>query len=318
MEKIRSSKKTSDKILSKVAILYYNEGIKQDIIAQRLNVSRTQISRYLKEARRRKIVKIEIVVSNEKYDNLENLVEKIYGINECVIFSSGNNIRENYKYLSNKFSGLIERIVSNTEFIAIGWGNTIYNMLLSSEFTETHKTNVLPLIGGLGITEEVNSNTIAKIFADQLGGNNLIIHTPAMFDTKEVRDLVRKESSIKILLDYYKKISVAVVGIAELKKNTTFSKAIDLKDEKIKMLSSVGIVGEINGLFIDENGVFVPNEINDRMLAILPDELRRINNVIGISFGDSKIKVIKAALKSKVINTLITDEETARKIVKMG
>ena len=315
--KRKSSKKTSDKILSKVAILYYNEELTQDQIAKKLNISRSQVSRYLKEAKKRKIVKIEIDFLKEEFNDLENLIEKNYGINECSIIPTTANIKETYKLLSIKFCELIERVMNNTEFIAIGWGKTIYNMLLSSEFNQTYKTNVLPLIGGLGITEEVNSNTVAKIFADKLGGKNLIIHTPAMFDTKKVRDLVRNESGIKILLDYYKKINIAIVGIAELNQNSTFLKAINLKNEKIKMLRSIGIVGEINGLFIDKNGAFIPNEINDKMLSIQPAELKRINNVIGISFGDSKVKVIKAALRSKVIDRLITDKKTAEKILKL-
>ena len=312
-----SEKKISDNLLSKIAQLYYNEGATQDQISKKINLSRTQVNRYLKEARNRKIVKIEVVVINEKFNEMERLIEKNYKIKECIIVDSNQNINDIYKSLSVKFCELIERIIDSIEFIGVGWGKTLYNTLIRSDFKRAYKTQILPLIGGLGITDsDMSTNAIAKIFADKIGGKNLLIHSSALYDTKEVRDMIINESRIKLIMDLYKKINIAVVGIGDLSPDVTFIKAIGLDNEKINMLKAMGIIGEICGLFIDKNGVFVPNEINDRMISIKFDDLKSIKNVIGISFGNSKIEIIKAALNSKVIDILITDIETAEELIK--
>lgn len=311
-----STKKISDNFLSKIAQLYYNEGTTQDQISKKINISRTQVNRYLKEARDRKIVKIEVVTINEEFNEMERFIEKIYEIKECIIVESNQNTSEIYRNISIKFTELIERIINDTEFIAVGWGKTLYNTFIRCDFKGTYKTQIIPLIGGLGITEsDMSTNAIAKIFADKLGGKNLLIHSLALYDTKEVRDMVLNESNLKMIINYYKKIDIAVVGIGDLSQNGTFIKAIGLDNEKINMLRAMGIIGEICGLFIDKNGVFIPNEINGRMISIQFDELKSIKNLIGVSFGNSKIEIIKAALKSKVIDILITDKETAGKLV---
>jgi len=69
-------------------------------------------------------------------------------------------------------------------------------------------------------------------------------------------------------------------------------------------------------IFINEAGDPVPTEIDERIVRAPIDKIKKINNVIGIAFGSKKIKIITGALKGKIINILITDEETAEKLIK--
>ena len=48
------------KLLSKIARLYYLEDLNQQEIAEKLNISRTKVSRYLTKARKEKVVEIRI------------------------------------------------------------------------------------------------------------------------------------------------------------------------------------------------------------------------------------------------------------------
>ena len=47
-----------DKLLSKIARLYYLEDMNQDEIAQKFHINRVRVSRYLKKARERDLVEI--------------------------------------------------------------------------------------------------------------------------------------------------------------------------------------------------------------------------------------------------------------------
>ena len=76
-----------------------------------------------------------------------------------------------------------------------------------------------------------------------------------------------------------------------------------------------GAVGDVLTHFIDKDGAPVVTNIEDRLISTPLSTLKELNNVIGIAGGEQKVTVIKAALKSGYIDSLITDEETARKLI---
>jgi DNA-binding transcriptional regulator LsrR (DeoR family) len=317
-----------NKLISQIAELYYLQELTQDKIAERLNLSRTQVFRYLKEAKEKNIVEIKVKLLKEEYTALENIIEKMYGIERCIVIESSENTKETLKHLGSKFSKLMTRYLDEVEYLAIGWGRTIYNMLLNTSFDKSYNVNVLPAIGSLGIFEsEIHSNTIVKIFSDLIGGKNIILNAPAIINSKKSKEILENEESIKKVLNYFKRVDIAVLGLSELSKNTTFSKSINLSNEQIKSLESLGVIGEIIGLYIDGNGNFVSNEINDRMISISLDEIRKVDKVIGMSSFTNILKdpksisnranVFKVALKSKLINILVVSKEIAEELIKV-
>jgi DNA-binding transcriptional regulator LsrR (DeoR family) len=56
-------------------------------------------------------------------------------------------------------------------------------------------------------------------------------------------------------------------------------------------------------------------ELDDRTIAIDWDELRAIPNVIAIAGGIDKVAALDGALASGAIDSLVTDERTARTLL---
>jgi DNA-binding transcriptional regulator LsrR (DeoR family) len=71
----------------------------------------------------------------------------------------------------------------------------------------------------------------------------------------------------------------------------------------------------VNLNYIDENGSSVSNEIDGRMIRMSLDNIKRIDNVIIVAFGSRKLKGIKAVLRGKIADVLITDFDTAKLVV---
>ncbi len=80
-------------LLTKIARLYYEEGYTQQEIANRLAISRPQISKLLKKARKQGIVKIEIIDKEEDFGVLEIKLSKKFSLNEVIIAPSLNDIK---------------------------------------------------------------------------------------------------------------------------------------------------------------------------------------------------------------------------------
>jgi deoxyribonucleoside regulator len=74
-------------------------------------------------------------------------------------------------------------------------------------------------------------------------------------------------------------------------------------------------VGAICGRFFDANGRECWNELDDRTIGLNLDELRKIKHKIGIGVGEEKVDGIFGALKGRLLDVLVTDEDTATRLL---
>lgn len=56
-------------------------------------------------------------------------------------------------------------------------------------------------------------------------------------------------------------------------------------------------------------------EIEDRLISTSLETLRQLKNVIGVAAGRSKVEAIRAALRGGYLDVLITDEDTALRLL---
>jgi DNA-binding transcriptional regulator LsrR (DeoR family) len=77
----------------------------------------------------------------------------------------------------------------------------------------------------------------------------------------------------------------------------------------------LGAVGEITGWAYDARGCLIKGGTNRRLTSI-PPQLPAKTATIAAAVGHAKVPAIKAALAGRLVNGLITDEATARAILK--
>ncbi len=306
------------RILTKIAELYYIENQTQQKIADRLNISRTKVSRYLDRAKKEKIVEIKINPQEGDYSNLENSIEKKFDIKECVVVPTYGNMEETLKAMADPLNDLLERILENGSSLGIGWGNSLKGISDYIDVRDKSGIKVIPVIGGLGKTGTgVHTNSVARNIAERLGGVSYMMHSPAVLDTKEIKEIVEKDSNTREVIKLTEKIDIAMVGLSDIGQNSTLIKTGSFSSEEFKYLESLGVVGDINLIFIDENGEPVPNKIDERIVRISPERLKKVKKVIGVAFGKRKLKVILGALRGGFLDILFTDEETVLNINKL-
>jgi deoxyribonucleoside regulator len=311
------NKQEEKKLLSKISRLYYLEDINQQKIADKLNISRTKVSRYLTRAKKEKIVEIKINTDWEKFEELENAIENKFDIKECLVVPTYENEEEIYRYMALSLGNILERTLKDGDRLGIGWGFTLRTVTNHLEANKKIDIKVIPLIGGLGkVGTGVHTNSVAKTIADKYGGVSYVIHSPAVLDNKEAKEIIEKDSNTSEIIEMSNIIDTAIIGISDIGSESTLIKTGNFKLEDFNYLNNLGVAGDANLIFINESGEHVNNKIDERIVRAPVDKIKKINNVIGITFGPEKIKVIKGALKGKIINILITDEETAIKILK--
>lgn len=79
-----------ERFIIKVVEMHYKQGLSQQEIGKKLNVSRTTISRTLAQARREGYVQIKINYPEGSAINLEGMLEEKFQLKEVVIASAQN------------------------------------------------------------------------------------------------------------------------------------------------------------------------------------------------------------------------------------
>jgi lsr operon transcriptional repressor len=85
---------------------------------------------------------------------------------------------------------------------------------------------------------------------------------------------------------------------------------------ELESLQKKGAVGDICLQFFNEQGELIRSPLLNRVIGIEMPLLKRVSKIIGIAGGPAKFTAIKAAIKGKLINVLITDQKTAQKLLK--
>jgi DNA-binding transcriptional regulator LsrR (DeoR family) len=75
-----------------------------------------------------------------------------------------------------------------------------------------------------------------------------------------------------------------------------------------------GAVGNICLRYYDAHGIEIRHPLGDRVVGVAFEQLKKIPRVVGIAGGKQKLPAILGALRGRWINTLITDQYTAKRL----
>jgi deoxyribonucleoside regulator len=303
------------KLMSKVAQLYYLENYMQKDIAKKMSISRVAVSRILTKAKKLKLVDVKINSLKNSFQDMELEMEKKFKLKECIIVSQFENDKNTFNELSKYLSEILDRIVKPGDYIGVSWGYSLGIISENIELKQKSNIRVIPIIGSLGVIEEgINSNVIAKNFAQGFGGVSYLINAPAVLESIEAKSIMENEENNKMIFELSKNINVAIVGASDLGSKSSLHKFSNYNSDDFEYLIKLGVEGVVNLSSIDKNGNVLPNIVDSRTIALSFDKLRKVKNVILIAVGERKKEVIKAALRSGIVNILMTDEITARSI----
>lgn len=110
----------------------------------------------------------------------------------------------------------------------------------------------------------------------------------------------------------FNKINFAIVGIGAIypEPSTTLYRNGFIKKEDFTNITS-GCIGDINSHFYDKDGNKCQTILQDRVIGMSLDQLRKVRYVMAVAGGENKIDAIIGALKGRIVNIIITDNKTA-------
>ncbi|MGD0725398.1 MAG: sugar-binding domain-containing protein [Spirochaetia bacterium] len=310
-------KKTA--LLMEIARAYYLENRNQSEIAKSTGVTRSQISRYLKEVRERGIVQIRIVEPDRQFDSLRaSLMRAFPHLKEVVIAPAFSENLENTREIVGRYAAnFLRDAVRPGQKLVFGCGRTlrcVANALLPRRVAGL---SVVQAMGNLGHDAHgIDYNEITRAAAHPFEARPYFISSPAILGvgSGSARDLIAANPTIRDVLAMARAGDVFVVGLGSLQSDQLYVRVGMIQQREIDELKGRA-VGDICGRFFDEKGKERVSSFASRIIGIELEDLRRGRLSLGVACGNDKVAPIIGALKGKFINALASDENTIARVL---
>lgn len=310
------------RLMVKCSQMYYEEHLNQGEIAEKLQISKSSVSRILSAAKKAKIIKITVnnPIKNQ-YIQLEKELEKRFDLKEVIVVDSmADEPEEIKKELAKASAEYLERIIKDGQTIGVTWGTTLNKIKNYINNDKKRDITFLPLVGGIGETNiNIHPNSIALGLARKFKGDCKLLHAPSIVDDPVRKDMLIEDKNIQSLFKLMKDVDISLMGIGYPLLNTsTLLESGYFTMKYIKKLEELGAIADISSLFIDKYGKGDNFELNRRVIGIDLEDIKKIPLKIGIAGYVAKKRAILAALVGGYIDVLITDENTAEAILALS
>ena len=304
-------------LLSKVSTLYYLRDQTQQEIAERLRLSRPAVSRLLRDAQIQGIVQITISPPRGLLIDLESRLEERYGLEvvRVVAMEPGTSPDLVRRQIGAAAAAYLARTVHPGDTIGLAWGTTLSAMVQSMAPLASERVHVVQTLGGIGPpAAEAYAAQLVRRLAQLLGAAPVLFPVPGVVATTEVRDVLRNDPHVKAALHYFDRLDTVYVGIGSIATNPVLNDGHSLPEGTHAALVAAGAVGDIALRFFDATGAPVRSALDELILGITTEQLRKAPRVVAVAGGHDKAEAIHAALVSDIVDVLITDQQTAEEL----
>ncbi len=304
-------------VLLRAARLYYEDGLTQQRIANELGVSRPTVSRLLAQAREEGIVHVTVADPSDARGDVEAQLVETFALRQAVVaIGEGLDREQLRRRIGLTAAGYLQRTLYEGLRIGIGWGRTLQATIEALDIERLVDIHVLPLIGGLGqLSVSFQVNELARRLAEAFDGDWQAFYAPAFVADPQARDALSRHTDAWRVIETWDSLDMALVGIGyfafQRKSSMFFAEYMD--ESLLQSLEEQEAVGDLCGRFFDIHGKQCTPESG--VIGISLEQLRALDQVIGIAGGEEKVPAILGALRGGYLDVLITDSVTAQAVL---
>lgn len=300
--------------LTKIAVLYFEEGLSQVEIAERLQLSQTRISRYLKQAEELGIIRHSVMQPEGIHVGLESALEDKYGLNEVIVVDYIDESSLVGRLGSSAATYLESTLLPEDSIGISSWSSTLLATVDAMRSRPKHRVKeVSQLLGGVGTPHaQILATRLTSQLAQILSAKPIYLPAPGVCETTKIRDAFLSDTSVQIATNSWRSLSTVLVGIGAFPASPMITASGNtLNDTEQAALTKAGAVGEICLRYFDADGKPMQTKVSDRILAVDPSVLLSVKRRIGVAGGLFKLEAIRAAITGGWLNVLITDSQVA-------
>jgi len=307
-------------LTSQVARLFFDRQLSKKEIARRLGISRFRVARLVDQAIARGLVTIEFRDVPPQDRSVARVIEEHWGVDLCIVSRGQGPGSDPTRALARLAGSVIADLIGKGAVVGIAWGSTLSAVVDEIPRRDDPSISVVQLAGSsIRLPRDRTPGELARRLAERLGGIYHALFAPAFVESRELRDALCQEPEIQQTLAWFHRLDLAIIGIGAYAEGrqpqSSLLQAGILSDGDIEAMRAAGAIGDIGLLPFDRNGRFVAPDLRERSIGISPEELRRVPCVVAVAGGAEKAEAIAGALRSGIIDVLITDSAVAEQLI---
>jgi DNA-binding transcriptional regulator LsrR (DeoR family) len=311
------------RLTTRVASMYYERGMGQTRIAEQLGLSQARVSRLLKQAEHLSIVRITVHVPEGVHAEIEGRLEAQYKLDEIIVVETPKAALTDDELmnqaLSSTVAGYLELMLPNQQSVGVSsWSSTLLaavNTMRPAGPGDTQR--IVQVLGGVGFANAQRFATrLTERLAQLCKAEAIFMLAPGVVGTLAARGALLTDPSVRQALERFDELSALLMGIGAIPPSRMLRESGNVFSEQdLADLKAAGAVGDVCMRFYDAAGRHLPTAFDERVLGIGVEQIRRTRRRIGVAGGRRKFEAIRAALRGGWLSTLITDLDTAQRLL---
>jgi dihydroxyacetone kinase-like protein len=303
-----------DDALLWAAWLYYEEGLTQGEVAQKMGLSRASVNAWLAEARSRGIVNIQIQPERFRSVSIARALKDQFALQDCLVIPSEGEGGSLTDRLGRAAAQVLKRLVRSGDTLAVTWGRTVLAAAEAFDHRGLADIRVVQATGSTTARIPWTPEACASRLASALGARWIPLSVPAIVSSPEIRDLLLAEPVLSEQLEVLREANRIVMGISSMRPESTIHTSGFL-DGINRHAHYQDAVGSLTGRFISARGAAVAGPLDNCTIGLDLGQLLTVPQKIAVAGGIDKVAAILAALRGGYVDVLVTDALTARGVL---
>jgi DNA-binding transcriptional regulator LsrR (DeoR family) len=306
-------------LAARAAWLYYFKSRTQEQIAVELNVSRQIVQRLIALANSERLIRFQLVHPMVKCIELADRLRDRFELTFCDVCLNERDSTEDIPSVATQATFYLEKVLDEVAplTIALGSGGAMREVSRRLPPMERPQHKCVSIMGNLTRDGRATHYDIVTRLAERLNAQCYPFPVPVVTHTVAERELLMAQPGHSVLKSLVKEASLMVMGIGYWGPEATLYKDGFITAAELGQAMAAGAVGELLGCAISADGVIVNAAYHDRLTSFIRTRPADRPTTI-VASGVHRAPAIRAALRGKLVNSLITDENTARLVLDMN
>lgn len=246
-------------------------------------------------------------------NQLQEEIRQYLGIKKVILIpGSYDNNHSLIKDIGSQAAKYFLDIIKDNDIVSIAGGSTMLEFARSIKSDKKYNSiTVVPARGSMGLDVETQSNNVVAEVSKNIHSNYKLLNVPDQLCEESIK-MLTQEPEIKSTLELIDNSDVLVFGVGRADEMVERRK---LSDEIAKNIMDKKAVGEAFGHYFNKKGEIV-YKLNT--VGIDMKSFKNKRETIAVFAGRKKAEAFIPISKINKNVVLITDEESAKEILKLG
>lgn len=309
--------KEEERFLVRLAWACEIEGLTQAEAATQFGITRLRVNRALAEARSRGIVQVSINSNYTPCAEAEFELKNKFSLRDAHVAPVGIHSGNEQVVIAQYLAQYLNKVLADPAIVRFGmsWGETLNGAMKSMKPLNRPDLQIHSIMGCAAHASRLNIIESTRVLANLCNAGQSYFTAPLYAGSARSRATLLEQDVFKDMVDKIRSVDALAMTLGD-----TTSRSHLVRDGlpdwvSIDELIEHGAVGDALGYYLGANGKPIKHELSRCVLGMQLEDLADIPNVILAAGGKYKLKVLRAFLKHQFVDTLITDQASARALL---